>query len=86
MTQDSVEVDLPNGKKGKATRVDVAQSNERWSEFTLPDGTKLLAKVSLISVMRVENELDVGGNPLYMINAVPTLIVENPAKPAVTEP
>lgn len=60
--------------------IPIEESAERWSEFTLEDGTIIRAKVNLISVVRVNNERDQAGNPLYVINAAPIIGVVNVSK------
>lgn len=66
-------VTLPDGRQAQAVEVDVETANERWSEYTLADGTVVRAKINLISVMRVEHEYDPQGVPIYQVNAAPTL-------------
>ena len=53
--------------------VPISESNEKWSEFSLEDGTRIRAKVSIISVVRILNEYDPAGNPIYTINAAPII-------------
>ena len=60
--------------------IPIEESAERWSEFTLEDGTIVRAKVNLISVVRVKNERDQAGNPLYVINVAPIIGVVNVSK------
>jgi hypothetical protein len=49
--------------------VDIVQSNELWSEFTLKDGTVLRLKPSLVEVRRQRNKFSPDGNPIYNVNA-----------------
>lgn len=52
---------------------------ERWSEFILEDGAIIRAKVNIISVIRVKDEYDAAGNPIYVINAAPVIgVVHTP--------
>jgi hypothetical protein len=68
-----VPVPLPDGRQGQGVEVPLVNANEKWSEYTLEDGTVLRAKINLISVVRVENEFDAQGIPLYQVNAQPAL-------------
>jgi hypothetical protein len=68
-----VPVVLPSGKAGQGLEIQVDTSNERWSEYTLQDGTVFRGKLTIVSVVRVEGEYDPVGQPLYLVNAVPTL-------------
>ena len=49
--------------------VDIVQSNELWSEFTLKDGTVLRLKPSLVEVRKQRNKFSADGNPIYNLNA-----------------
>ncbi len=56
---------------GVEVQVDV--STERWSEFTLEDGTILKVKMSIVSAVRVEGVFDPAGNPQYVLNIAPVV-------------
>ena len=56
------------------TEVQIASSNERWSEFTLDDGTVIRVKASIVKVIRDE-EFDPAGNPIYSIQASITSVI-----------
>src|SRR5262249_4313619 len=76
-----VTVPLPTGGTGEGIQVQVEESTERWSEFTLTDGTVVRAKLTIISAVRVDGQFDQEGNPLYMTNATPVFsMVSVPAK------
>jgi len=49
--------------------VDITNSNELWSEFTLADGSILRLKPSLVDVQRQRGKFSPDGNPIYNINA-----------------
>jgi hypothetical protein len=55
--------------------VPVEESNERWSEFKLEDGTVLKIKMTVISAVRVEGQFDQAGNPIYVLNMTPVMAV-----------
>jgi hypothetical protein len=59
---------LHNDKMTDAVDVPISESVEKWSEFTLEDGSVIRAKISLISVARVKDEWDAQGNPVYVMN------------------
>ena len=48
----------------------VDESNEKWSEFKLE-----VAKVTITSAVRVDNQFDALGNPMYMTNVTPVLSI-----------
>jgi hypothetical protein len=70
-----VPVTLPSGQPGEGTEVQVEESSERWSEFTLEDGTIVRAKVTVTSAVRVDGQFDPLGNPLYVTNLTPVLTI-----------
>jgi hypothetical protein len=59
---------MHNDKMVDATDVPVAESTEKWSEFTLEDGTVIRMKATLVSAARVKGEYDSQGNPVYVMN------------------
>jgi hypothetical protein len=48
---------------------------ERWSEFKLEDGTVLRAKMTILSAVRVPEMWDPQGNPFYVVNGAPVMII-----------
>jgi len=73
-----VPVTLPTGAKGEGTEIQVDESSERWSEFVLQDGTVIRAKVTITSAVRVDDQYDPLGNPLYLTNLAPVITVVSP--------
>jgi hypothetical protein len=68
-----VKVPLPTG--GEGTNVQVEESAERWSEFKLGDGTVVRAKVTMMSAVRLDNQYDQLGNPMYVTNLTPIMVI-----------
>jgi hypothetical protein len=77
MAERKVKVTLPDGRPGEGTEVPVAESNERWSEFTFDDGTVIRGKMTISSAVRVDGEFDAQDNPIYVINFAPLMAVVN---------
>ena len=75
MAANTTEVTLPDGTKAQAREVAVEASNERWSEYTLADGTMFRAKLNIVGVWVVEGKTDQRGNPMLFINGAPTVAV-----------
>ena len=69
------------GREVEATPVEVNQSSEKWNEYLLEDGTVLKMKLILKKVMRVENEFDAEGNPVYVMQTTNVTAVTSPKKP-----
>ena len=62
-------VTLPDGSQKHGVEVQVVESTEKWSEFTLQDGSTVRAKAVLASAIRLEGEFDTNGRPIYVLNA-----------------
>jgi len=72
---------LPTGLEVDGVEVQTNESTERWSEFTLDDGTVLRLKMVVASFVRAEGHFDVEGNPIYAIKGAPTInFVSVPAR------
>jgi hypothetical protein len=63
------------GKMVDGIEMDVDESSERWSEFTLPDRTVIRAKITMLTVTRVVGEYDQEGNPAYVMKGAPTMVI-----------
>jgi hypothetical protein len=75
MAERKIPVTLPSGEKTEGVEVQVEESNEKWSEFTLQDGTVIRAKAAVTSAVRVNGQFDPLGNPLYLTNLTPVLTI-----------
>jgi hypothetical protein len=72
-----ITVPLPTGGTAEGVEVQVEESSERWSEFTLQDGTVIRVKATVTSAVRVEGQYDALGNPMYLTNITPVLSIVN---------
>lgn len=68
MPEDKVTINF-GGKQVEATPVEVNQSSEKWNEYLLEDGTVLKMKLILKKVLRVDDEFDAEGNPVYVMQS-----------------
>lgn len=68
MAEDKVTINF-GGREVAATPIEVNQSNERWNEYLLEDGTVLKMKLILKKVLKVEGEVDAEGNPVYVMQS-----------------
>ena len=75
MSQQSVKVNLPDGKTGDGTQVPILESVERWSEIKLEDGSVLRVKPNVIAVARVNDQWDGSGNPIYAVRTQDMIVV-----------
>jgi len=75
MAERKITMPLPDGKMVEAIDIQVLESTERWSDFTLVDGTKFRAKVTVTEVQRALNEYDPLGQPWYRIQVAPLMTI-----------
>lgn len=55
-----------DGKFVEGLDIPILESTEKFSEFTLADGTVLRVKPLIISAARIENQWDQDDNPVYV--------------------
>ena len=55
----------PDGKPSEGLDIPILESTERFSEFTLGDGTVLRVKPVILNAVRMENQWDQDDNPVY---------------------
>jgi hypothetical protein len=70
-----VKMTLPTGKVVDGTEVQVRESNEKWSDVTLEDGTIVRVKMTVLSASRADDEYDPAGAPFYALNMTPVVAV-----------
>lgn len=72
---------LFKGKMVPGREVPVSGGTQKWSEFELEDGTIIRAKVDIITAVRVKDQYDPVGNPVYVLNAAPVIgVVHTPTE------
>ncbi len=64
-----------NDRVVDGSEVPIDESNERWTDLTLRDGTKLRVKVTVISAVRLDGEYDAAGHPTYLLNMTPVMVL-----------
>ena len=52
-----------------ATLVDVIQASELWNQYLLDDQTVLKFKTVVSQVVKIDNEYDSDGNPVYVVKS-----------------
>jgi hypothetical protein len=65
----------PDGRMVDGFEVPVLESTERWTEVKLEDGSILRIKPSVISAVRVPEQFDNDGNPMYALKATNQMVV-----------
>ena len=69
------QIKLSSGEAVEGTVVDVDSSTEKFSEFTLSDGAKLRAKLTIIEAVRQDEQWDSDGNPIYTVKSQNVVVV-----------
>lgn len=54
-----------NDRQVDATEVEVLMTDEKWNTYQLADGKVLIFKEVLTSIVRLDDEKDKDGNPIY---------------------
>ena len=67
MPEKKTKVDLPGTGLVDATEVAVTESTERWTDVQLSDGSTLRIKPVVLGAVRIDNQYDAEGNPLYQV-------------------
>jgi len=68
-TKMKVPIRNPDGSVSQemGTIMEVTDSKEPWSEYTLEDGTRIRIKHTLVNVSRLESKTAPNGDPIYSI-------------------
>jgi hypothetical protein len=64
----------------KARPVEILKSEEKWSVYTLANGTKVRMKPVVADVLFVPGEFNPDGEPLYITRAGLMISTKSPAK------
>jgi hypothetical protein len=57
------------------TLMEVTDSKEPWSEYTLEDGTKIRFKQTLVNIIRLDNKKNLNGDPVYVVQSQQTMSI-----------
>lgn len=55
------------------TIMEIKESKEPWSEYTLEDGTKIRTKQTVINIVKLDNKKDANGDDIYVIQGQQTI-------------
>jgi len=73
-----VKIKLGDGREVEATPVEINQASEYWNQYLLEDGTMIKIKLVATKIVRVDNEYDPEGNPVYFAQSTNILAVNAP--------
>lgn len=58
--------------------IDIVESTDRFSEVKLADGTTLKTKMVALEVVRLDNQWDADGNPVYHLKSQNIVVADTP--------
>jgi hypothetical protein len=73
-------VPVPGSTPVDADVIEIKDSDEKWSVYTLEDGTTIRVRMVVAEVARLVDKYDQEGNPIYVTRGAPMQIVSAPAK------
>ena len=75
MAERKVKIPIPGKGMVDGSEVQLLESVERWTELKLEDGTVLRVKPIVTSVVRIDGQYDLQGNPMYAIQGGHAMVV-----------
>lgn len=58
--------------------IDLSTVEENWNIYQLTDGTEVKLKQSLVQIIRFDDIRDMVGNPTYVVQTSPIIVVNVP--------
>jgi hypothetical protein len=67
----------PDGSMSQeiGTLMEVTDTKEPWSEYTLEDGTKIRSRQAVLNIIRLDNKKSINNEPVYVVQAQQTMSV-----------
>jgi hypothetical protein len=69
---------LPDGQSVDAEEMTFRSPGENWSEYLVDDGTVIRIKPVALEIMRLVDQYDQSGNPIYVMNSQNVMVVSAP--------
>lgn len=57
------------------TRLEITDSKEPWSEYTLEDGTKIRSRQAVINIVKLDDKKNANGEPVYVVQGHQTMSI-----------
>jgi len=73
-----VKVKLNDGREAEATPMEINQASEYWNQYLLEDGSIVKIKLVATKILRLDNEYDAEGSPVYFVQSTNVLSVNAP--------
>jgi len=67
----------PDGTESQeiGTLMEITETKEPWSEYTLEDGTKIRSRQAIINIIRLDNKKNAKGDPVYLVQGNQTMSI-----------
>ena len=69
---------LPSGESVDGEQVEINQSSEHWNQYLLEDGSVLKLKSVATKIVRLKDQYDPIGNPVYFLQSNNVVTVDSP--------
>ncbi len=69
-------ITLPDGTEGEAEVVGHRATGEHWNEYLLDDKSVLRLKPIVTDILRVVDQHDAVGNPIYLVQSTNVIAVD----------
>jgi hypothetical protein len=66
------------GQDVEGLEVRFKSNREEWNDYTLEDGSSLRMKAVVSEIIRLNNEYDAEGNPVYIVKSANMVVVKAP--------
>jgi hypothetical protein len=71
-------VPLPDGNEVDASVMTFRSSGEHWNEYLVDDGSVIRIKLVATEVLRLDDQYDMQGNPVYVVQSQNVMAVNSP--------
>ena len=71
-------ITLPDGTQVEATVMTFRAGGEHWNEYLVDDGSVIKIKLVATEVVRLDDQFDQAGNPVYLVQSTNVMAVDAP--------
>lgn len=69
---------LPDGGEVEGTVMTFRSSGEHWNEYLVDDGSVVRIKLVATEIIRLDDQYDAQGNPVYVVQSTNVMSVDAP--------
>lgn len=66
------------GRQVEATSMPYQSGGEHWNEYLIDDGSVVRVKLVVTEIMRIDDEYDAEGNPVYLVKSANVMAITAP--------